>query len=191
MAQGSAFSKVEPQEERQLPEMAKPTLVSKPAPGDSCSWKGNWSLARDGPQGRATSRNTGANWEQVHDSKWARWADAGVCSGPGSAVWRRVVPSIVDLLYSEQDLNPSPVFCLLWPQNTKFWFSSKMKNIKTRTLTWFSFSSIACILAILVKWAKSRFGELRSSSQLGKTSDFLGSSVLPSRTDPLCSVSGS
>ena len=132
MAQGSAFSKVEPQEERQLPEMAKPTLVSKPAPSDSRSWKGNWSLARDGPQGRGTSRNPGAKtlragpWQQM-----GGWADAGLCSGPGWAVWRRVVPSIVDLLYSEQDLHPSPVFCLLWPQSTKFWFSSKMKNIKT------------------------------------------------------------
>ena len=84
------------------------------------------------------------------------------------------VPSTVDLLYLEQDLNPSPEFCLLWPQSTKFWFSSKMKTIQTRTLTWFSFSSIASILAILVKWAKSHFRELRSSSQLGKTSDYLG-----------------
>lgn len=83
------------------------------------------------------------------------------------------VPSTVDLLYSEQD--PSqPKFCLLWPQSTKVWFSFKHRTIKTCTLTWFSFSSIASILAILVKWAKSHFRELRSSSQLGETSDYLG-----------------
>lgn len=121
-----------------------------------------------------TLENPGAKWEQqVHDSKWARISRRwGVC-WPWVSCLKVCVPSTVDLLYSEQDLHPSPEFCLLWPQSTKFCFFKDEDN-QTCTLTWFSFSSIASILAILGEVSKVTFRELRSSSQLGETSDYLG-----------------
>lgn len=135
--QGSSSPNMKPHKERQLPEMAKRSIIaSELASSDSQSRKGNWACTHYDPHGVGDLRHPWACGDRSHGFEWSHvsrcwcvcWARVSCVNAFDSLCgWTSIQGRMWPLWEVSWLWNSSPGW-LLWPQSTQLWASAKIRK---------------------------------------------------------------